>query len=45
MDFGLLPWHFGGEPTLSYGEIDAYLKAARDLADARRRQASAHRRR
>lgn len=34
-----MPWHLGGDETLTYGEIDAYTRAAKDLNDARKKQA------
>lgn len=35
-DFGLLPWHFGGEQTLTWEEASAFVDAAKDLAKARK---------
>lgn len=35
-EFGLLPWHFGGEPYLTYLEADVFTEAARRMADSYR---------
>lgn len=32
-EFGLLPWHFGGDHYLTYGEAESFLEAARKIAD------------
>lgn len=43
-EFGLLPWHLGGDPWLTDREAEAYLEAGRAIADERRRAARASRR-
>lgn len=35
-DFGLLPWHFGGDQTLTWEEAAAFVDAAKELAKARK---------
>lgn len=39
-DFGLLPWHFGGDEVLTYAEMDAYVEAETQLSKAREKQAN-----
>jgi hypothetical protein len=41
---GYLPWHVGGDPWLTYDEIDALMDALRRRADERRKAAGKARR-
>lgn len=38
-EFGLLPWHFGGEECLTYSESNCFLEAAKNIADANKKAA------
>lgn len=33
------PWHFGGDPWLTYDEIDGFVDSANQLAEARKKAA------
>lgn len=37
-EFHLLPWHFGGDPYLTYPEIQVLLEAGKEYADSVREQ-------
>jgi hypothetical protein len=36
-EFGLLPWHFGGDGYLTYAEAQAYLETFQAMAEERKR--------
>lgn len=41
VEYGLMPWHFGGEDELTYREQRAYLDHYDDLTRRRAREARA----
>jgi len=45
-EFGLLPWHFGGDPWLTYDEIKEFVETTEEIITERQRvEAEMNRRR
>lgn len=37
--YGVMPWHLGGDPYLTYLEVEAYLEDLEQVRSAERRRA------